>query len=325
MLIGLFRQSYLPQYILLVVIGAVLWIPAFLEPPGILVTGHSTQPLYNLIAGWLAGNPLLQVILGFVLLIIQSLIFNVIMISQGLVSKNSMIPAIVYVVLMSTNFDNLTLTPLLLSAFFILTLLGRVFTMYERSDNLMELFSSGLLISFASMAYFPSFFFLIFILYVLVIYRIVTWREWTAPFVGFLIPYLYLWVFYFWVESLNPVYDEYVNFFNELFITTLHIDTGDIIIEASLFLFILLPALLKAISSMGSHNIITRKKLSVSNWLFVITIIITFTAGNLLDNNLYTLGGAVIVAHNFDITTRSRWNELIFLFFTAGTAVNNYF
>jgi len=81
----------------------------------------------------------------------------------------------------------------------------------------------------------------------------------------------------------------------------------------------------RLISSMGSHNIVTRKKLSVSNWLFVITVIITFSAGNLLQNNVYALGGAVLVAHNFDITTRSRWNELIFLFFTAGTAVNNYF
>ena len=325
MLIALFRASYLPQYAFLVVVGVALWIPAFLEPPEITVTGHSIQPLYNLIAGWLDGNPLLTVILGFFLLIIQSLIFNVIMISQGLVSKNSMVPAIVYLVLMSTHFENLTLTPLLLAGFFILAFLGRVFTMYERSDNLIELFSSGLLISFASLVYFPSFFFLLFILYVLIIYRIVTWREWTVPFVGFIIPYLYLWVYYFWIESLTPVYAEYAEFFSGIFITKMYLDIGDIIIEASLFLFILLPSMFRLISSMGSHNIVTRKKLSVSNWLFVITVIITFSAGNLLQNNVYALGGAVLVAHNFDITTRSRWNELIFLFFTAGTAVNNYF
>jgi hypothetical protein len=325
MLIALFRTSYLPQYISLVVVGVALWMPAFLEPPGISVTEHSIQPVYNLIADRLVSNLLLPVIIGFIILIAQSLIFNMVMISQGLVSKNSMVPAIVYVVLMSTHYANLTLTPLLLSGFLILALLNKVYGMYEKSDNLMELFSVGLIISLASMIYFPSVFFLLFILYVLVIYRIVTWREWTVPFVGFIIPYLYLWVYYFWAESLAPVYSVYEDFFSRLFTTTLYIDTGDIIVEAALVLLLLLPVLLRITSSMGSHNILTRKKLSVSNWLLVITLIITFTTGNLLQNNLYVLGGAVIVSHNFDITTRSGWNELIFLLFTAGTAVNNYF
>lgn len=324
MLITLFRSSYLPQYMVLILVGSVLWFPAFLSPPELIHTGYSVQPLYNLITGWLVDSPLTAVILGFILVIAQSLAFNMVLISHGLVSKNSMIPAIVLVVMISTHYENLTLTPLILAGFFLIVLLNLVFGMYEKTENLKDLLSVGFLISFASMIYFPIVFMLLFILYVLIIYRIVTWREWVVPFIGFIIPYLYLWVYYLWTEELPAMYDEFGIFFANLFKTSVSLDIGDIFVEGWLVLLILLPAFIKVLSSLGSYNILMRKKLSVSNWLLIITVIITFAAGHLLNNNFFAFGGAVLVAHFFDVSRRSAWNELVLVIFVIGVAVNNF-
>jgi hypothetical protein len=324
MLISLFRSSYLPQYAFLVGITDLMWLPAFLVPPVIQHTQYSVQPVYNLLAGWLEGIPLTATIIGFAFLIIQALILNMILISQGLVAKNIMIPAIVYAVLMSSHYSNLTFTPVIFSVSFLLPLLSLVFRMYERTDNLTGLLSAGFLISFASMGYFPAIFFILFILYVLIIYRIVTWREWLVPFIGLVIPYLYLWVYYFWVDDLHGIYSGYGVFFTRIFNSSIPLNAGDIVIEVWMIVLLLLPALVRSMTSMSSYNILTRKKLSVSNWLLLITIVISFTTGSLLDNNIYTFGGAVVLAHYLDVMRRSAWNEIVFLLFTIAVMVNNF-
>jgi hypothetical protein len=325
MLITLFRSSYLPQYLLLILIAILLWLPAFLDPPPLIHTDYSVQPLYNIITGWLINLPLTAVIIGFVLTIIQSLVFNMVLISHGLVSKNSMIPAIVLVAMMSCHYQNLTLTPIILAGFLLVALLNIVFSMYEKTDNIKDLLSAGFLVSFSSMIYFPSIFLLLFILYVLIIYRIVTWREWVVPFIGFIIPFLYLWTYYLWTDELNVVYVEFGRFFSHIFNTVIIPDVGDIIVEGWLILLILLPAFVKTITSLNSYNIISRKKLSVSNWFLVITIVITLAYGNLLNNNLFAFGGAIVAAHFFDVSKRSAWNEIVLLLFVLAAAVNNFF
>lgn len=324
MLITLFRSSYLPQYLFLLLIGGILWLPAFLSPPEITVTAHSVQPVHNLVSRWLQHLPLIAVVIGFVLLMLEALFFNMILISHDLVSKNSMVPAIVYTVLMSSHYENLTLTPILLAGILLLALLNVVFSMYEKADTLKDQLTAGFLIAFASMVYFPSVFFILFILYVLIIYRIVTWREWLVPFIGLVIPYLYLWVWYFWAGSLPGVYSEYREFFTNLFITRVRPDTGDMIVEGALVLLLLVPAFYKVLSQLNSYNIVMRKNLSVGNWLLVVCLIITFTSGSLLHNNLYAFGGSVVLAHYLDNARKPVWNEIVFFIFAAGITVNNF-
>jgi len=100
MLIHFFRKSYLFQYIVLILIALALWIGTLVNPSVILLNTDSfLTPGYSLLLSLLHGNQLLQNILAIVLVISSALLFNTALTKFDMVPKNTLVPAMVYIVL----------------------------------------------------------------------------------------------------------------------------------------------------------------------------------------------------------------------------------
>jgi len=271
MFIKLFKSTYSFQLIILFVVAILIWVHSFIQP--IPATHEYTPaPLYNYLYYLLRNLPLLQVIVAFVLIITQAFLINKILIDNAIIRKNTLLPAFVYIVIMSQSHELQTLYPALFSNFLIIIVFYYLLKIYNEVEAYVEILNAGVLVGLASLFYLPAIFF-IFILWIgLFIFSIFNWREWIIPIAGLLIPYLFLFMFYFWFDRLEIMFNNYIDFFVSFKEINFDLSLNQIFVLSVIFLFVLL-SINRIIISLNTKTISTRKKSIIMIWFFLISLI----------------------------------------------------
>lgn len=315
MLIHFFRKSYLFQYLLLLLLALILWLGALIHPMDIqLDTEALLTPGYSLLLNLLQGNLLLEVIIGLILVISGALLFNYALTKFDLVPRNTLVPAMVYVVLMSYSPSLLGFHPITIPALFTVLILFYLFQVYTEEEAYAQIYNIGLLIGISSIFYFPSIFFILFIWATFIVYRLYSWREWTIPLTGIITPYLFLFTYYFIVDSLEPAYLAYAAFFSKMTIFHFSFDFSlmNYIITSLLILFFLWSAFL-LLSDIQEKTISLRKRYWAVFWLLAIAIISYFISDVFFKwHQVFSLiPASVFIAYAFLQIKNKRWIEII--------------
>ena len=111
--------------------------------------GQPVTPLFNLIDGLLGFAPISQLIFAFLLLVLETLIFNAILVNNQIIVKVSTMGAIVFVILMSLTRTQTQFYPFALSVVFILLAINGLFGMYLEQKPELSLLKVGAFIAFA--------------------------------------------------------------------------------------------------------------------------------------------------------------------------------
>jgi len=315
MLIHFFKKSYLFQYIFLVLLAIILWLGALIHP---LVAPIDTESLltpgYSVLHSFLQDNYLFQVILALILVISGAIVFNYSLTKFDLVPKNTLVPAMVYLVLMSYSPSLLTLHPAVLPAFFTVLILFYLFQVYTEEEAYPQIFNIGLLIGISSMFYFPSIFFILFIWLTFIVYRLYYWREWIIPLAGILTPYLFLFTYYYLFDSLEPSYLAYADYFSNMVIFQFSFDLSllNYIITSLLVLLFLWSAFL-LLSNIQEKIISLRKRYWAVFWLFAVAMITYIFVDIFFKwHQVFSLiPASVFIAYAFSQLKTLRWIEMI--------------
>jgi hypothetical protein len=324
MLIAFFRSSFLIQYIALLLITAALWISAFMHPLPIPVPPSFENPIYSLAYGWLSGIHWIIIPLAVVFLLVEAFILNTVLIYHDIVPKNSLLPSIVFITLMSSNPVTLNIYPALLAILIFLFFLNIIFPMYDQEDNLVPVLSASLLLSASSLVYFPMVMLFPFLWMCFLIYRIFKWREWVISIVGFTLPYIYIVLYYFWTDRLPEAFRSYMAFFQGFFQFSFSIDIWQWIIWGILVVFILLPAAGRTMISINSYSINLRKKISVISWLTIFSAFTIFPGGDFSFHTVFIVAVTIFTAHYYAMTKKSAWNEIVFLTLVVLILIHNF-
>ena len=324
MLIAFFRSSFIIQYIALIIIAAALWVGAFLHPAPIPLTGGIEVPLFSAIYPWISSVDWLAVPLAFLIILLEAFILNSVMIYHELVPKNSLIPSIVFITFMSSSPVLLNIYPALLAVMLFIIFLNLIIPLYEQENNHRSVLSAGLILSISSMIYFPMVLLLPFFWMCFLIFRILKWREWIISIIAFLIPYLYLAVYYFWTDNLSMAIDLYLKSFEGFLRFHFPIEFWNISIWVMMILFLFIPALGRIMISINSYNINLRKKVSAISWLTIFSISVLFAGGDVRFQAIFLMSLSILISHFFATTKKSGWNEIIFLLLLVGIIVNNF-
>lgn len=177
MFVKTFRNDYLLQLVLLAITSLILWLPAFISPLAPITTGFDT-PIYKVIYESLSSLKALSTILAFLLVIIQGLIINSIFSSNQLSPSTTFFPAFIYVILLSSNYALMTISPLLIQNTFIIFSIYFLFHSFDKTEGLDEVFCSSLFVSLAFLSFMPSILFILWIWFSLLNYRFYKWRYW---------------------------------------------------------------------------------------------------------------------------------------------------
>lgn len=144
-----------------------------------------------------------QVFLAIAFVSLEAIYLSIIVNRHEVLFRNSYLPAFMYVLLMSCALPLLQFHPLIVVNLIMLIVLDKTFSLFKGESPTTSLFDCGFLVSAASLVYFPAAFFFVLFLIALAMLRPFNVREWVIVFVGFLLPYFFLSVYFFWTDQLQ--------------------------------------------------------------------------------------------------------------------------
>jgi hypothetical protein len=324
MLLGFFKTNQtLPNFIIPFV-AAILWIQAFFGAN--IVMPADAMPLYSITANALSQlPPFVSALIGVLIVAFQAIYFNYIINKHEVLFRKSNVPLIMYVILISLSKSFLSINPILFTNTLLLIILDRTFNLYKNSSPLSMIFDIWMLLAIASLFYYPVIILLLLLWISLFILRPFIWREWIVGIFGFLVPYLFLCLYYFWNDKLMSFLGVIAWNFNFFFQVKFTLSTVDKVLLALVGLFFLF-SLVKMQASFYKNVIRTRGFQQVLASMLVVS-----SFSFLLDNEVYFYDFTITViplsffiSYYFLAMKKTFWAELFFLVL-AGTVIYNHF
>jgi hypothetical protein len=158
----------------------------------------------------------------------------------------------------------------------------------------------------------------------LLVYGIFNGRNLVISVLAVILPYVYLFLYYFWTDQVPAALTAYDDYFGKIFSFTMNKEAMQLVIWSIFAIFMLLPAFMRISGTLSSFNINFRKKMSTTTWMMVFSIPIIIFHGSVDYNTLIFLPAGILVAHYYQIFKKSLMNEIGLLVFLILVLINNY-
>lgn len=213
-MLNLFRQNTLFAGILLFLITVGLRVPAYLHlsPYEYIQNAPFARLSFTFIAA-LPNALFWSLMFSSTLTFLQAVFLNYIVTSQGILYRDSFLPALFYVLLNSFFIQQTELTPQLISTTFILLLFQRLCYLYESQNPHLVVLDAGLYLGIGILFNYDLFLFLPFILVSVVVFTSFNIRYLIISLIGILVP-LYFTGIYFYVTNR---FDELIGYIQQSF------------------------------------------------------------------------------------------------------------
>jgi len=180
--IGIFKNNLFINSILLLPYVIILRVRTLMSPVSYIIDNDDTV-LVKTIFEWIS-SPIFQNIIAILLVYFQAVYINRLVIKHKLVQQNTLLPGLIYAVLVSMMPEITSLSPHLIANSFILIVLGQLFKIYKAPRVADNIFNVGFWIGIASL-FVPNYIYLIVIgLFSIFILRSVKQKELVQLFSG---------------------------------------------------------------------------------------------------------------------------------------------
>lgn len=255
-----FNTGSLSRYIAALLLLALFWLPALLNP---IAYNSVSELLFLLFSNLIDVNPYFPVVSALLISIFSALIANQLATDFEFSSRFSSLGMFFFVLVSSAVPAFFTLNPIILSNVFILFLLKNIFQFPVSASAIPISFNSGLLIGIASL-FFPPLVILLFFLWgAIFIHRLTDWRNFAASLIGVLMPYLFLFAWNLWggsvIGSAKHLFEEYF-FIRSIKLASFSLNYVIIII---IFLIIVVSSL-NTLGHLREKNINLRRNLMIT-------------------------------------------------------------
>ena len=323
-MIKFFRQSYAVQYVVIALMAIALWIPAFATGKLNMGLGSPVTPIFNLVDKLLGFSPIAQHAFAFILLVLETLLFNMILVKNQIVGKVSTMGAFVFVLLMSLTLTQAGFYPFALSAIFIILTISTLYDVYQLPNPDMSLLKAGVCIALASMCYFQSILLILWVLIVLPMAKKGTLRLQLIPLFGFLFVYFVYFVAVYLFGDLRALLYGYRDYF-----TAIRFSVEPFNLKIILLLVLLLvPTIILLFGGSNANfekTVAVRIKISMTVILLAFAVFILFLGGNVLMNGLFFIALAILLSYAFSYIGNTGWANLFLALFMVLVFANLYY
>lgn len=230
------------------------------------------MPLYEFIVFSIGQHTFLTYFFSIALILAEGFLLNSFVAKHDILNTNSYMTALLYVILMSAFPSLLSMHPLIFSNLFLILALNKIMNAYRKEKAYFEVFDAGIFIALATLFYFPAFVFFPIIWVGLILIRPFIWREWIISGIGFFIPYLFTWMYYFWYGTLDYFW------YDKLFypISTRYIDFDlpySYYFLIGVLVLICLLSFRKLFKILTMHSVRSRNNLWILIWTLALSVI----------------------------------------------------
>ena len=320
-MIRFFSTGYLSRYLLLFLLGLIIWLPSLLFPTS--YTGISSYA-FDQISYLTNQNLYIQTSISFVLTLVTAFLLNQFAIINGFNGKVSTLVAFLYLLLTSSLVGEFHNNPVIWINFILVFVLGSLMQLPYVSNKIPVVFNASFLLGMASIFYSQLVFLIVFIWVSIIIHRIVTWRNFVISLIGILLPYFFLLTWFFWTDSLLE--ESYVLFHS------LQIDIAPIlltdpveIVVSVIILAITIVSTLSIASRLTEKNINLRRNLIITMFYVVAAfLVLLFFSKSLISTLLLSIPSALIMAHWLSSVKRTRWYNVSLWLVIVLIVLNQY-
>ena len=240
-------------------------------------TGPIAALIYKYLSHIFGRSAFIHYGFSSLIIIFQAGIFNQLLLKNKAYDENSYLPAFLYMILMVSVPDFMTLSPQLISLTFILLAFRNVL---RRIDNQVtdELFlNSGIFIGVATMIYLPSVVFFLVFLFSLILFSSAASRRLTLYLFSFLLVFCMCALYFYWREDLGIFIDSYLaqNLFMD---QSSNLSLVDALVLSAGFIVVFLLAAIKIWGSARLTNY--QQKIQQVIWLMFFGGLATFFLSN---------------------------------------------
>lgn len=318
-----FRHSYIAQLVVIVLLLVALWIPAFVTQLRDTAVGTPTTPLYNLIAGLFESSSSAMTVLVFIVFGLSALFFNSMLSVNQLVTRNSSIGAFVFVLCLCCVPIKDEYYPFLLAIPFIMMVIQTFYLIYQVEKPEPYLMNAGFFLALASMFYFPSIILIIWMLLAMLVMDFRDPKHFLIPIIGFFVPYFILFVCFYFNHTLVEKFNDYILAFNEIGFEKLGVNTADWMVLVIAFALTWL-SIMVILSDKTDNAVATRKKVSITIWLFFFGFMMLFMQKPVMFNGLVFIVMAIFVSMVLCYVKKTKIVDIVIIVLMMAIIANQY-
>ena len=254
-------------------------------------------------------------IIALIFVVAQCYIFNNLLLRNKAYNENTYVPALLYGLLMFSFFQFYTLSPVLISLTFILLAIDNVFYDIEHKAANNNLLSSGIFIGIASLFYLPSLVIVVALLFSYLLFTGTTPKSYFLFLYGLALPWLLVFVYYYWNSALYPFYINYI--YSLIFLRhTSYMDYSMLILIIIVPLVVLLLSFFKLFDAKRFNNFQERFQQTMF-FIFLMTLVSWWISNNRMPAHLilFIPVAAFYISHFFLLIKRRIITEIAFSFF----------
>lgn len=166
--------------------------------------------VYRIIDSIFDRSPLTNHLLSLFLVLIQSFLFNNLLLKHRAYNENTYVPAFLYAVLMNLFFDFYLLPPVLMGLTFILLALDNIITHLGDTRNDQLVLYTGLYLGVANLFYYPTFIILAAVYVAYAFLTATSIRRYLLLTFGYCLPLVITWIYYYLRGGMKEFYIDFV-------------------------------------------------------------------------------------------------------------------
>ena len=268
-MVSIFRKNDVVNFLLLLPYTVLLRLYSLINPRTYEITPEDTA-----ISKWffsLIDFPLLQSIIGILVVFGQALLINVLSNNHRLHRLPTALAGMVYIVLVSSLKELQVLSPALIGLSFILLAILNVFTTYKKSKASPNIFNASFLCALAALFYPPYALFAVAMFIGFAMLRNFKWKERIQFLFGFLVLFWIIGAFFYFIDILDFTFYENVSMNGA--ITSFWSGDNSLWYSASIFLLLIGISLINYYNYMKKKVIDIRKKIDFFYWLLLCSVL----------------------------------------------------
>lgn len=203
MLIRIFKIAHWYTPLLMLAVGALLWLDVFINPAAAISKISDTGgPFYEILRPLLTDYPIVSVTLSFILLVVQAILLNLVATSKSFTERFSALPGLFYLVLMCSTSIMIAPHPVLFANLFLILALDKLFDVQQEEHVAKQVFNTGFMIALAALFHYPAIVFLLALIASIFVFYLVSFRTIIAAIIGFITPFAFLALYYYITDML---------------------------------------------------------------------------------------------------------------------------
>ncbi len=323
MLLRFFNSANLSRLFAAFLIAILFWIPGFYFSSSLIITPWNA-PLYDLYLLIPIKIVWINTTIAFLLNFVTALVVNSLASTFGLSDNSSYRPAFLYLLLSAMLPEFTRMNPFIMLNFLLALYFFNVLKISVSPNPIFISFNGGFILGLATLFYPPFIFLLLPHCIILIINRINHWRSYTASILGAILPFIYLFSYYFWVDQLVGQTENILKDLKPKFTLLYPHDTLSLILFVAVALLLLISSF-NIYTNLNKRKINKRKNIGVILYLlFFMLFIYLFYAKNVSEVMALAVPSALIIGDYVRHIKKMKWIELFVMLLVVLIIINNF-